>query len=100
MAQGPGSWYTAEAVAAFSETFSNWASALDPALQAMLIDLLAKAGGDVRGTDDEAQTNREGDDPTSDTLSPLEMRDWATAARGVLDLNTEPRNTEPSVRAE
>lgn len=87
MAQGPA--YTAQAVAAFGEKFSQWASALDPTMQAMLIDLLAKAGGDVRGTDDEATTASDGENE-SDITSPLELHDWTTAVRGVLDPNTGP----------
>jgi|GEM_PF-5219373 len=74
-----------DAIARFGDKLAAWAETLDPTSQAMLVDLLARAGADARGAPREPAASREGDDPTSDELSPLENRDFATAARAILE---------------
>lgn len=79
-----GQRFDAAAIDRFGEKLTVWANALDPTSAAMLVDLLARAGGDVAGVDDEPDTNRRGDDPSSDQLAPLQLGDYATAVRGIL----------------
>ena len=82
--------FDAQAIDRFGAKLTAWANDLDPTSAAMLIDLLAKAGGDVAGVDDEPTTNRLGDDPTSDEQAPLQLGDYAAAARGILQNAPQP----------
>ncbi len=70
----------------FAAKLRDWGNALDPVGQAMLIDLLAKAGGDVYGVD---QANRiatpEGSSVDSSALSPLESLDFRDAIAGIFE---------------
>ena len=79
-----GRQFDAVAIDRFARKLTEWANALDPTSAAMLVDLLAKAGGDVAGVDDEPTTDRLGDDPTSDVQAPLQLGDYASAVRGIL----------------
>jgi hypothetical protein len=81
------------AVDRFGEKLAAWAKGLDPTSGAMLVDLLSKAGGDVRGADDTPDTDRMGDDPSSDQLSPLEIGDFASAVHGILIAATRANST-------
>ncbi|HEY7293464.1 MAG TPA: hypothetical protein VH916_00425 [Dehalococcoidia bacterium] len=70
----------------FATKLHDWGNTLDPVGQAMLIDLLAKAGGDVYGVD---QANRiaapEGSTFDSSALSPLESLDFRHAVAGIFE---------------
>ena len=74
----------ARAIESFGKKLTAWAQSLDPTSGAMLVDLLSKAGGDVDGVDDEPDTDRHGADPTSDVLAPLQLGDFLSAVRGVI----------------
>lgn len=70
----------------FAAQLFDWGDSLDPVGQAMLIDLLAKAGGDVYGVD---QANRiaapEGISFDSSALSPLESLDFLHVIAGIFE---------------
>lgn len=71
---------------AFAAQLHDWGNSLDAVSQAMLIDLLAKAGGDVYGVD---QANHiaapEGSSFDSSALSPLESLDFRHAIAGIFE---------------
>lgn len=68
----------------FGERLTNWANSLDATQQAMLIDLLAKAGGDVYGNTAANRTvSPSGKDSDASDLSPLELRDFKHTVQGI-----------------
>jgi hypothetical protein len=74
-----------EAIDDFARRLSDWAHTLDERHEAMLVDLLAKAGGDVFGQP-LSDTISDGDrGVTSSELSPLELRDFARAVTGIFN---------------
>jgi hypothetical protein len=84
MMAAQGGRFEATAIDGFGEKLTAWANRLDPTSAAMLVDLLARAGGDVAGVDAEPDTGRLGDDPSSDVQAPLQLGDYAAAVRGIL----------------
>ncbi len=72
----------------FSEKLSRWAAALDPTMQAMLMDLLAKAGGDVYGnTAANLDASPSGKSADASDLSPLELGDFKNTIQGIFKLS-------------
>lgn len=79
-----------EVVVAFGHRLSAWANSLDERLQAMLIDLLAKAGGDVYGHDmANDAASPEGRESDSSNLSPLELGDYVNVVQGIFRAKQE-----------
>lgn len=76
--------FSDEEIATFGHQLSAWASKLDGTQKALLIDLLAKAGGDVFGNDAAnhvaAPAGKEAD---ASSLSPLEYDDFTHAIEGI-----------------
>jgi len=72
------------AIDRFVNKLDAWAHTLDATQQAMLIDMLAKAGGDVHGfaVASQAAAPTTGATDSSD-LSPLESGDLKSAVHGI-----------------
>lgn len=66
-----------------AQQLNDWAHTLAPRQEAMLVDLLAKAGGDVFGHDAANSISADDADVSSSQLSPLEMRDYRQAIIGI-----------------
>lgn len=83
---------TGDRIEAFGRRLSAWAGTLDDRHRAMLIDLLAKAGGDVYGhdlaNDAASPAGRESD---SSNLSPLELGDYVNVVQGIFKAKQESR---------
>jgi hypothetical protein len=74
------------ALVGLAQEIAAWAATLDSTQQAMLIDLLAKAGADVYGSAAAGQAVApEGRPVDGSALSPLELRDFEHAIVGILD---------------
>jgi hypothetical protein len=71
------------AVQGFARKLNEWAHTLDERNQAMLVDLLAKAGGDVYGHDAANTIGADQNEVSSSELSPLELRDYTNAVLGI-----------------
>ncbi|MHB8577323.1 MAG: hypothetical protein ACYDCQ_18580, partial [Dehalococcoidia bacterium] len=77
-------------IAAFGQKLSAWAGKLDDLQKAMLIDLLAKAGGDVYGNDAAERAVAPAGRPTdASSLSPLENDDFTHAIEGIFNARQE-----------
>jgi hypothetical protein len=75
----------------FSGKLSTWAAGLDGIGQAMLWDLLAKAGGDVYGNvvaDHAASPSGKSID--AGDLSPLELDDFEAVIKGIFIVGDDP----------
>jgi hypothetical protein len=81
---------TDDQVIEFGHKLSVWAETLDERLQAMLIDLMAKAGGDVYGHDmANDAASPDGKESDSSNLSPLELGDYVNAVQGIFKAKQE-----------
>jgi hypothetical protein len=71
----------------FSDKLSAWAASLDATMQAMLMDLLAKAGGDVYGnTAANEDASPSGKSQDAGDLSPLELGDFKNTIQGIFKI--------------
>ena len=78
-----------ETVARFADQLTQWADTLDATQAAMLIDLLAKAGGDVYGNEVASHaTAPAGKEPDAGKLSPLELFDFKHSIEGIFTATT------------
>jgi hypothetical protein len=76
--------YTQQAITDFGHRLSAWSRDLNDVEKAMLIDLLAKAGGDIYGNDSAQRVvTPAGKDTDASALSPLELDSFADAVRGI-----------------
>jgi hypothetical protein len=81
---------TGDAVAEFGQKLSAWSATLDDNQKAMLIDLLAKAGGDVYGHDETSRfITPDGGETDASNVSPLEWEDYAHAVLGIVRATQE-----------
>ena len=68
----------------FGDKLTEWANSLDSTQRAMLIDLLAKAGGDVYGnTAANRVATASGREANASDLSPLELGDFRNTIQGI-----------------
>jgi hypothetical protein len=74
---------TDPAIQDFAQRLGAWAQTLTERQQAMVIDLLAKAGGDVHGLDAADTISSERSQVSSSEHSPLELRDFSNAIAGM-----------------
>lgn len=91
--------FSSETIGHLSARLHTWAGALSPVAQAMLVDLLAKAGGDVYGVDGASRAvTPAGAVADSSALSPLESEDFTHALAGILaaDRHDQPQSVDPS----
>lgn len=79
--------FTKQAIDAFGAELSGWAAGLSDVERAMLIDLLAKAGGDVFGNDSAQEiVTPDGKENDASALSPLELDSYLDAVRGIFEV--------------